>query len=258
MHCRCNPDADLRRLERAWEATGDAETKRAYWHALRRVYPEFLAEHDYKRIAGKHAFELTTHAKIKWRNQHTTLFVYPDGSWLRTDTTQNIITWGYGKYGWASRIMFPRSMTSFSGLRRNPDADLRRLERIFQQDPTSENRNRLNDARMRVGLSLILDIPKGWEEWARDYPPGIAMGMPEHIYGEADNYIDAERTADEIEVIEGEAGVVTCRVLFFNHVFYVVPKDDPKLLWLCAKCRGKMSYVFDSPCWICKACGWSI
>jgi hypothetical protein len=137
----------------------------------------------------------------------------------------------------------------------NPDADLRRLERIFQQDPTPENRNRLNDARMRAGLPLILDIPAAWQEWARDYPPSMAISIPEHIYAEVDNYIEAVGIAEHIEIAEDDAGnALTCMVLFYNHVFYVVPKHSPELSWLCSKCRTKMSYQYGR--WVCKECGW--
>lgn len=255
MYCRCNPDADLRRLERIWETSQDAADLRAYWSALRRVYPEFLAESDYRRVEGKSAFELTAHARIKWRNQHSSMFVYPDGSWLKTNRTNNSITWGYQKHSWASRIMFPRPNTTFFGLRNNPDEDIRRLERIFQQDPTPENRNRLNDARMRAGLSLILDIPESWREWAHDHPPKMAISIPEAPYFEGDNYIEAENVADAIEVTEGEAdNTLTCEVLFHNHIFYVVPKYCTQS-WLCSKCRARM--VSAEGCWLCKKCGWA-
>jgi len=140
---------------------------------------------------------------------------------------------------------------SFDSSSCNPDADLRRLERIFQQDPTPENRNRLNDARIRAGLPLILDIPRGWEEWARNYPPKMALSKPD-AYVEADNYIEAEKMSDHIELVDE----ITCMVLFYNHVFYVVAKHDPQLAWAC-KCGAKMAYKFGR--WICEEpqpCGW--
>jgi len=137
----------------------------------------------------------------------------------------------------------------------NPDTDIRRLERIFQQDPTPENRNRLNDARLRAGLSLILDIPEAWKEWAQDHPPKMAIGIPEHSYFEGDDYIEAVKVGDQIEVMEGDEGSgFTCEVLFFNHVFYIVPKHS-KLSWLCSKCRTRMSYEYGR--WVCKECDWA-
>jgi len=131
----------------------------------------------------------------------------------------------------------------------NPDADLRRLERIFQQDPTPENRNRLNDARIRAGLPLVLDIRKGWEEWAKNYQPKMALSKPD-AYVEADNYIEAEKMSDHIELVDE----ITCMVLFYNHVFYVVAKHDPQLAWSCSKCTAKMAYKFGR--WVCEECGW--
>jgi hypothetical protein len=132
----------------------------------------------------------------------------------------------------------------------NPDSDIRLLERIFQQEPTTENRNRLNDARIRAGLPLILEIRKGWEEWAGDHPPNIALSKPESPYEEVDNYIEAEKISDHIELVDE----ITCMVLFYHHIFYVVAKHDPGLSWSCSKCKARMSYEFGR--WLCKECGW--
>jgi hypothetical protein len=49
--------------------------------------------------------------------------------------------------------------------RRNPDESFRELERIYQADPTSENRDRLNAVRRRMGLLPIPNVHQHTEGW---------------------------------------------------------------------------------------------
>lgn len=106
--------------------------------------------------------------------------------------------------------------------RRNPDSDLRRLERIFNAEPTRENRRILNDARLRLGLPLVLDIPENWQEWAANYPPEIVYEMPKIFYDSHHRYIAAESILDKMQEANPDIGPL--KVVFYNHMFYVVPK----------------------------------
>lgn len=118
----------------------------------------------------------------------------------------------------------------------NPDDDLRRLERAYYQDPTLENRNRLNDARLRAGLSLVLraKIPDDWKEFAEAYPPTVVHEMPAdpllpygpdppepgvHVYTD---FFEAEGVLDKLEEFWEEP----FRVVYYDHYFYIITKEE--------------------------------
>ena len=103
-------------------------------------------------------------------------------------------------------------------LRFNPDDELRQLERKFNQDPSKENLDVLNGARLRAGLPIILiNIPDRWKDWVASYPPQIVYERPQSPLYECDNYIEAVNAADKLE----EFHEIPCEVVWFDHMFYV-------------------------------------
>lgn len=61
------------------------------------------------------------------------------------------------------------------------DAELRKLQRAYDQDPTEENLARLNAARIKTGLAILRD-PLYVIDWARDYYTSLIKApIPEDI-----------------------------------------------------------------------------